>query len=293
MTAYRFRVKYDPDPTSLWRDVVVGANRTIQEFQAAINPAVGLGAGRRWFVGSGEAYWDSDVKYRCPHEREESPGGDPLFPTDRIEKAADTTIGEMTRQVGLEQSERICYLYDYDDEWRFYAILKEVVGDESSRTEPHVVKAKGDPLAHEDPSGESESGGISPEQLRSMLPETAVPVADLRELEERADVVHVVVLRSVETGFGTVCERFAIQFEDGGYVFENFQARWEAVREVDGADKTAEELLGALASAARDWHGDIAELSGAWSGRDFGDAAVEAMHVELDAELERKGYGHL
>jgi len=24
MTAYRFRVKFDPDPTSLWRDIVVG-----------------------------------------------------------------------------------------------------------------------------------------------------------------------------------------------------------------------------------------------------------------------------
>ncbi len=42
MTAYRFRVKFDPDPTSLWRDIVVGADRTITEFQSAINPAVGL-----------------------------------------------------------------------------------------------------------------------------------------------------------------------------------------------------------------------------------------------------------
>jgi len=37
MTAYRFRVKFDPDPTSLWRDIVVGADRTIAEFQSAIN----------------------------------------------------------------------------------------------------------------------------------------------------------------------------------------------------------------------------------------------------------------
>lgn len=32
MTAYRFRVKFDPDPTSLWRDVVGGADRMLDEF---------------------------------------------------------------------------------------------------------------------------------------------------------------------------------------------------------------------------------------------------------------------
>ncbi|GAA0455800.1 hypothetical protein GCM10008985_09630 [Halococcus dombrowskii] len=37
MTAYRFRVKFDPDPTSLWRDVVVGADSTIVEFQSVIS----------------------------------------------------------------------------------------------------------------------------------------------------------------------------------------------------------------------------------------------------------------
>ena len=35
MTAYRFRVKFDPNPTSLWRDIIVGADRTIVEFVPA------------------------------------------------------------------------------------------------------------------------------------------------------------------------------------------------------------------------------------------------------------------
>jgi len=39
------------DPTSLWRDIVVGADRTITELQSAINPAVGLDQGHLWFVG--------------------------------------------------------------------------------------------------------------------------------------------------------------------------------------------------------------------------------------------------
>jgi hypothetical protein len=293
MTAYRFRVKFAPDPTSLWRDIVVGADRTIVEFQSVINPAVGLDQGHLWFIGSDEDYWNSDVKYQCPQEYEDSLGGDPILRTERIENAGETTIGELTRQLGLEQYDRICYLYDYGDEWRFYAILKEIIPDESSETEPDVVKEKGDSVDQYDLSGADESEMSLPEPLWSVLPETAVPVGDLRALEDRDDVVHVVILLSLETGFGAVSERFMIQFEDAGYILENFQPGWQIVEEIDGEDKTEEELLAALASAARDWHAEIAEFSGAMTGQHFGEETVEAMHVELDAELERKGYGHL
>lgn len=294
MTAYRFRVKFDPDPTSLWRDIVVGADRTIAEFQSAITPAVGLDQGHLWFVGDDEDYWDSAVKYQCPQEYEESLGGDPVLRTERIENAGDVTTGEMTRQLGLEQYDRICYLYDYGDEWRFYAILKEILIEEPSDTETTVVKEKGDPIDDQyEPSGADESGPLLPGPLYSVLPETAVPVADLRELEEYEDIVHVLPLLSIETGFGAVCERFAIQFEETGYVLENFQPGWQIVEEVDGANKTEEELLAALADAVRAWHAEIAEMSRAMTGQHFGEETVDAMHVELEAELERKGYGHL
>lgn len=292
MTAYRFRVKFDPDPTSLWRDIVVGADRTLAEVQAAINPAVGLDQGHLWFIGADEDYWDSDVKYQCPQEYEESLGGDPLLRSERIENAEETTIGEMTRQLGLEQYDRICYLYDYGDEWRFYGILKEVISDKPSDTEPNVVKEKGDSIDQYDPAANRREVSL-PEPLWSVLPETAVPVADLRELEERDDVVHVIILLSLETGFGRVCERFMIQLEDAGYVLENFQPGWQVVKEIDGDDKTEEDLLADLAAAARDWHAEIAEISGAMTGQHFDEETVEAMHVELDAELARKGYDHL
>lgn len=293
MTAYRFRVKFDPDPTSLWRDIVVGAERTIAEFQSVLNPAVGLDRGHLWFVGNEEGYWDSDVKYQCPQEYEESLGADPVLRTERLEDAGETTIGEMTRQLGLEQYDRICYLYDYGDEWRFYAILKEVRSDEPSDKEPEVVKENGDSVDQYNPPSASESEMSLPEPLWSVLPETAVPVADIRALEERDDVVHAIILLSVETGFGAVSERFMIQFEDAGYVLENFQPRWQVVEQVDGEDKTEEELLADLASAARDWHAEIVEMSGEMTGQHFDEETVEAMHVELDAELDRKGYGYL
>ena len=294
MTAYRFRVKFDPDPTSLWRDIVVGAGRTIAEFQAAINSAVGLDQDHLWFVGNDEDYWNSTVKYQCPQEYAGSLGGDTVFRNERIENAGAVTIGEMTRQLGLEQYDRICYLFDYGDEWRFYAILKEIISDEPSDKTPTVVKEKGEPIADQyDLSGTGETVPSLPEPLSSVLPETAVPVADLRQLEARADVVHVIPLLSLETGVGLVCERFAIQFEDTGFVLENFQPGWQIVEEVDGGDLTEEELLGALADAVREWHAEIAEISGAMTGQQFDEETVDAMNVELEAELEHKGYGHL
>ncbi|MFP8890736.1 IS1096 element passenger TnpR family protein [Natrialbaceae archaeon A-CW2] len=294
MTSYRFRVKFDPDPTSLWRDIVVGADRTIAEFQSVINPAVGLDQGHLWFIGEDENYWDSAIKYQCPQEYEESLGGDPVLRTERIENAGEVTIGEMTRQLGLEQYDRICYLYDYGDEWPFYAILKEVLSEEPSDNPPEVVKEKGAPIDDQyDAPGAVESDSPLPDPLYSVLPETAAPVADLRELEMRDNVVHVIPLLSLETGFGAVCERFAIQFEDRGYVLENFQPGWQVVEDVDGANKTEEELLAALADAVREWHAEIAEISGAMTGQHFDEETVESMHVELEAELERKGYSHL
>lgn len=154
MTAYRFRVKFAPDPTSLWRDILVGADRTITEFQSAINPAVGLDQGHLWFVGTDKDYWDSDIKYQCPQEYEQSHGDGPVFRTERLEHAAEVTIGELTRQLDLEEHDRLCYLYDYGDDWRFYAILKELRNDEPSDTEPGVVNEKGEPLDQYDPSRE-------------------------------------------------------------------------------------------------------------------------------------------
>ena len=59
---------------------------------------------------------------------------------------------------------------------------------------------------------------------------------------------------------------FAIQFENTGYVLENFQPGWQIVEEVDGANKTEKELLAALADAARKWHAEIAEITGAMIG---------------------------
>lgn len=291
MTAYRFRVKFEPDPTSVWRDIVVGSDRTVEELQSTINQAFCLDNEHLWFFGADEDYWDSEIKYQTPQEFDGSTGVGPISFGERVENAGETTIGQMTRQVGLEQYDRICYLYDYGDEWKFYGILKEIISEEPSDNEPKVVKEKGEDLEQYDPPGEKQEQ--LPEPLDTKLPETAVATKDIRALEEREQIDHVISLLSLETGFGTVSERFMIQYEDAGYVLENFKPGWDVVREIDGVGKSEEELLAELADAVRDWHAEIAEMSGAATGQHFGEETVEAMHVELEAELERKGYGHL
>jgi len=143
MTAYRFRVKFAPDPTSLWRDIVVGANRSLDELQATINTAVGLDQGHLWFVGADEDYWDSDIKYQCPREFEDSQGGPAMGFGEETYDAGEARVSDVVEQLGLDERDRICYLYDYGHEWRFYAILKEVVDDEQAERGPEVMESKG------------------------------------------------------------------------------------------------------------------------------------------------------
>ena len=42
MTVNRFRVNYEYNPTSMCCDIIVGADRTLDEFQTVLNRAVGL-----------------------------------------------------------------------------------------------------------------------------------------------------------------------------------------------------------------------------------------------------------
>lgn len=82
---------------------------------------------------------------------EQSRGGDPVFRTERLKNAGEVTIGGTARQLNLKQYDRICYLYDYGDEWRFYATPKGVLSDEPSDTGPDVVNERGESIDQYDP----------------------------------------------------------------------------------------------------------------------------------------------
>jgi hypothetical protein len=106
MTTYRFRVKYEHDPTSLWRDIVVRADRTLDEFQSVLNSAVGLNQDHRWFFETDQDYWDSEVQYKRPGEIEQSPGG--MRRGGKEYDAGETTVGQAARQLDLNEHDRIC-----------------------------------------------------------------------------------------------------------------------------------------------------------------------------------------
>ena len=122
MTTYRFRVKFESDPTALWRDVIVGADRTLAEVQSVVNRAVGLNQDDLWFFGTDQDYWDSKVLYKSPMEVEQSPERR-IWPVEEYD-AGERTVGQMIRRLELAKGDRVCYLFDYGDEWRFYAISR-------------------------------------------------------------------------------------------------------------------------------------------------------------------------
>jgi len=146
MPASRVCVKLGADPTALWRDVVIGGDRLLTEFQATINEAVGLNQDHLWFFGTDEDYWESAVKYQRPDEFEDLPSGGPMAREETVYNAAETTMADMVSRLDLEERDRICYLFDYGSEWRFYAILKAILDDDPSDTAPDVVNANGEPV---------------------------------------------------------------------------------------------------------------------------------------------------
>lgn len=144
--AYRFRVKSEAIPRELWRDILIGRDRTLVDFQRTVNESMGLDQDHLWYFGTNQDYWDSKVMYQSPLEFEELKTGHPMRPDYSTVHAGKVSMSRLVQQLDLEIGDRFCYLFDYGDEWRFYAILKEVYRDKSRGLEPEVVKEIGDPV---------------------------------------------------------------------------------------------------------------------------------------------------
>lgn len=69
--------------------------------------------------------------------------------------ASETTIGQIARQLELAERDRLCYLFDYSDEWRFYAICKEIDEIKSSDKAPDVEKEHEDAVERYGPVDEA------------------------------------------------------------------------------------------------------------------------------------------
>lgn len=212
-------------------------------------------------------------------------------------------IAEITREIGEQATEATgkhrehlletkedAEFFLQSDEKRVWDGLERLSEEFlSSAAPPDVFQPQNPPL-----DDEQMSSIALPEPLDSVLPVTAVPIHELRALEERDEIEHVVILLPIETGFGVVTERFMIQYDDAGYILENVpQQGWDVIEQVDGSGKSERELLAALASAAREWHEEVAEIVRMTSGQRIDSTGIEAMNETLNQELERKGYPEL
>lgn len=144
MVSLLFRVKASWSPRDLWRDITIGANRSLEDLQIAINASFGLDLDHLWFMAKGQEYWGSPVKYMSPTEFEHPDPRDDVFEyfrgkVEEKHNAAMVTLGGLDLAVG----DRLCYLYDYGDEWMFYMILRKVNDVDSSDLEPAEVKRGG------------------------------------------------------------------------------------------------------------------------------------------------------
>lgn len=87
----------------MWRDIVVGADRTLNEFQTVVNRALELDQDHLWVFGPDQNYWDSHVQYHRPEEFAQSAG---MSVWDGEEyDAGETTIGQMARQLKLNEGD--------------------------------------------------------------------------------------------------------------------------------------------------------------------------------------------
>lgn len=141
MSFYRFRVADESRPESVWRDILVGGKRSLAEFQSEINLSLGLDQTRHWFFGPNRDYWQSEVVYTRPEFVEQTLAG--MEVGEEYTDAIETTIGDMVRQLDLEESDQICYLFDFDAERRFTATMEEIEVIGCGHKGPTVVDETG------------------------------------------------------------------------------------------------------------------------------------------------------
>lgn len=144
MGGYRFSVVLATDPMAFQRDVEIGGDRTLTELQHLINETIGLTQHQHWFFGNGTDYWESTVKYENPEGYQALPGE--LRQSEMVVNAAKTSIAELITELDLDVGDRICYVYDYLANWRFFLTLQATLDSVSSQLPPTVDRNSGPTL---------------------------------------------------------------------------------------------------------------------------------------------------
>jgi len=119
---YRFKVALRQ---SLWRRIEVSASHTLLDLHYAIQNAYRFDGDHLYsFFMDGQAW--SDDRLTSPYD-DEGPHVD------------EVRIGDL----GLEAGQRILYLFDYGDEWRFQVTLEEIREEGRRPRKPKTVEQKG------------------------------------------------------------------------------------------------------------------------------------------------------
>ena len=110
---------------NLWRRIETAGEHTLKDLHHAIRGAYGFDDDHLYaFFMDGEPW--SDGKFTSPND-EEGPYVD------------EVRIGEL----GLSEGQRMLYLFDYGDEWRFQVAVEAIRKSGARPHEPKVVDQKG------------------------------------------------------------------------------------------------------------------------------------------------------
>jgi len=144
MVSLLFRVKAGWRPSELWRDIIIGVNRSLEDLQRAINISFGLDFDHLWFFAKDKKYWGSPVKYVCPREFKHHNPRDDMFDLfqGRRKETFNAALVSLS-MLDLSKRDRLYYLFDYGAEWRFYMILTKILEDGDSDMKPVEIRRKG------------------------------------------------------------------------------------------------------------------------------------------------------
>lgn len=138
--AYVFQAKLGADPR-VTRAVALAEEQTLEDLHELLRAEFGWNDPHLYSFWLSGRFWDGPAtEYAAPYELEESGA-----------KSARTPIGEL----GLEQGQRIAYLFDYGDNWEVELEVGETreVGEE---TYPQVLERRGEAPPQYEPLEEDE-----------------------------------------------------------------------------------------------------------------------------------------
>jgi hypothetical protein len=126
--AYVFHAKLAAYPRVV-RTVALTANQTLEELHEVLRAEFGWDDPHLYSFWLSGRFWDGpETEYAAPFDLEESGA-----------KSARTPLGE----VGLDQGQRIAYLFDYGDNWEVEVTVAEI-RDAGDASYPQVLERVGD-----------------------------------------------------------------------------------------------------------------------------------------------------